>query len=54
MTRSEHDKLLGAVVAKLEEAATLLKRAEEELLSQQANDLADLVDVLRDVKAEAA
>jgi len=54
MTRSEHDKLLGAAVAKLEEAATLLKRAEEELLSQQASELADFVDVLRDVKAEAA
>jgi hypothetical protein len=54
MTRSEHDELLKVAVAKLEEASKLLKRAEEELLSQQADDLADLVDVLRDVKAEAA
>ncbi len=54
MTRSEHDKLLDAAVARLEEAARLLKRAEEELLSQQASELADFVDVLRDVEAEAA
>jgi hypothetical protein len=54
MTRSEHAKLLGTAVAKLEEAATLLKRAEEELLSQQASELADFVEVLRDVQAEAA
>ena len=54
MTRSEHDKLLAAAVAKLEVAATVLKRAEEELLSEQASELADFVDVLRDVKVEAA
>lgn len=48
--RSEHDKFLSVAVAKLEEAATL-KRAGEELLSQQVSEFADFVDVLRDVAA---
>lgn len=46
MTRLEHDELLSATAAKLKEAAWLLKGAEEELLSVQTNDLADVVDVL--------
>ena len=54
MTRSEHDKLLTAAVAQLEEAARLLKKAEEEVLSQRATELADLVDVLRYGEVEAA
>jgi len=40
MTRSEHDKLLGESVAKLEEAASLLKRAEEELSPSRPASLA--------------
>jgi len=40
-------------VAKLEEATTLLKLAEEELLSQQASEFADFVGVLRDVAASS-
>lgn len=54
MTRSEHDELLTAAVAQLEEAARLLRKAEEEVLSQRATELADLVDVLRYGEVEAA
>lgn len=54
MRRAERNKLLSAAVAKLEEASKLLKTAEEEVLSEQAKELADLCDVLTAVKAEAA
>jgi hypothetical protein len=54
MTRAERNELLNVAVAKLEDAAKLLKCAEEELLADQANELADLVDVLTAVTEEAA
>jgi len=38
----------------LDEAAELLKRAEEHLLAEQAKELADLVDVLTAVPEKAA
>lgn len=54
MTRAERNELLNAAVSKLEEASRLLKAAEEQLLANQANELADFVDVLTAVHEEAA
>jgi len=54
MTRVERNELLSAAVGKLEEAAALLKSAEEEVLSEQAKELADLVYVLTAVPEIAA
>jgi Asp-tRNA(Asn)/Glu-tRNA(Gln) amidotransferase C subunit len=54
MTRAERNELLSAAVGKLEEASKLLMTAEEELLADQANELADFVDVLTAVHEEAA
>jgi hypothetical protein len=45
MTRAERDEVLSTAVSNLEEAAKLLRAAGEELLADQANELADLVDV---------
>jgi hypothetical protein len=46
MTKAERNELLSAAVVKLDEAAKLLRQGREELLSQQVNDLADLIYVL--------
>jgi hypothetical protein len=46
MTRKERNELLNLAVNRLEEAAKLLAQAEEELLSDQAKELAELVDVV--------
>lgn len=54
MTRSKRNELLRAAVAKLEEAAKLLKSAEEQVLTEQVNELADFVYVLTDAHEEAA
>ena len=46
MSREERIELMAAVVAKLEEAAQLLTVAEEAVLADQVEELADLVDVV--------
>jgi hypothetical protein len=54
MKTEQRNELLAAAVARLEEAAQLLKTAEEEVLADQANELADLVDVIATPMAEIA
>ena len=54
MTKAERYDLMSAAVAALEEAARLLKRAEEQLLADQAEELADVVDVLTGDRQQAA
>jgi hypothetical protein len=54
MTRAKRNELLKRAVAKLEEASKLLKSAQEGLLAEQANELADFVDVLTPAHEEAA
>ena len=54
MTRAQRKELLSRAVAKLEEASKLLKCAKEELLAEQASELADFVDVLTASHEEAA
>ena len=54
MTKAKRNELLNAAVVKLEEAAKLLRRAEEQFLADQANELADFVDVLTAVPEGAA
>ena len=47
MTKEEkHAELLSAAITKLEEAAELLTTAEEAVFADQANELADMVDVI--------
>jgi hypothetical protein len=45
MKRAERDEVLSTAVSKLEDAAKLLTAAGEEVLADQANELADIVDV---------
>jgi len=54
MTRAKRNELLKRAVAKLEEASKLLKSAQEGLLAEQANELADFVYVLTPTHEEAA
>lgn len=54
MTKQERIELLAAAVTKLEEAALLLITAEEELLADRVEELADLVDVIAIPGADAA
>jgi hypothetical protein len=54
MIRAKRNEILSCAVAKLEEASELLKSAKEELLAQQASELADFVDVLTAVHEEPA
>jgi hypothetical protein len=46
MTKTERAELLKMVVGKLDEAAETLRAGEEELLSDQVTELADLIDSL--------
>jgi hypothetical protein len=46
MHRDDRKELMSAVVAKLEEVAQMLTTAEEAVLADQAEHLADLVDVI--------
>ena len=46
MTRAEHAELLKMAVGKLDEAACVLSLAEEDLLSKQVREVADLIDVM--------
>jgi hypothetical protein len=43
MTKEQRNELLNLAVNRLQEAAKLLAQAEEELLSDQVSELADLV-----------
>jgi hypothetical protein len=52
MTKAERRELLSAVLTHLEAACNLLKEAEEEVLADEARELADKVDVV--ALAEAA
>lgn len=45
MKRAERDEVFSTAVSKLEDAAKLLTAAGEEVLADQANELADIVDV---------
>jgi hypothetical protein len=53
MTRAERTEALTAAVSKLEEVSRLLKAAGEELLADQANELADVVDVVTPIEEVA-
>lgn len=46
MTKEERIELVNAAVSKLEEVSKLLTTAGEELLADQVDELADLVDVV--------
>ena len=46
MTIEQRIELITAVVTKLEEAARLLATAEEAVLADQVEELADLIDVV--------
>jgi hypothetical protein len=52
MTRAQRNELLSAAVRKLEAASKLLSQADEGLLSDQVNEMADLVDVLTAVPSK--
>jgi hypothetical protein len=54
MSKEERTDLMNAVVAKLEEAAQLLVKAEEAVFANQVEELADLIDVVAGEDAEAA
>ena len=54
MTREERTQLMTAAVTKLEEAAQLLTTAKEELLADQVNELADIVEVVGTPMGETA
>jgi hypothetical protein len=54
MTKEERNALLNLAVNRLQEAAKLLAQAEEELLSDQISELADLVDVVAPSSTEEA
>ena len=58
MTIEQRIELMTAVVTKLEEAARLLAMAEEAVLADQVEELADLIDVVatpgEDAEAESA
>lgn len=58
MTIEQRIELMTAVVTKLEEAARLLASAEEAVLADQVEELADLIDVVatpgEDSEAESA
>ena len=45
MTKAEKAELLNRAVGKLDEAATILSLAEEQLLCKQVTELADLIHV---------
>ena len=53
MSKEERIELMNAVVAKLEEAAQLLVKAEEAVFADQVGELADLIDVVAGEDAEA-
>jgi hypothetical protein len=46
MTKEERIELVNAAVSKLEEVSKLLTTAGEELLADQVDELADLVDIV--------
>jgi hypothetical protein len=52
MTRAKRTELLSAALTHLEAVAKLLREAEEEVLAEEAGELADKVDVV--AIAEAA
>ena len=54
MSKEERTDLMNAVVAKLEEAAQLLVKAEEAVFANQVEELADLIDVVAGEDAQAA
>jgi hypothetical protein len=58
MRREERTELMTIAVAKLEEAAQLLIKAEEAVFADQVEELADLIDVVatpgEDAKAAVA
>ena len=53
MSKEERIELMNAVVAKLEEAAQLLVKAEEAVFADQVGELADVIDVVAGEDAEA-
>ena len=48
MTRAERAELLKVAVTKLDEAASVLDLAEEQLLTTQVAEIADLIHVMID------
>jgi hypothetical protein len=53
MSKEERTELMNAVVAKLEEAAQLLVKAEEAVFADQVGELADLIGVVAGEESEA-